>query len=93
MKILWTDEARFQISAIRDYIAKDSVKNANLFVKRLLSAPNRLIRHPDSGRIIPELKNPGKREIILGHYRIMYFVENDTIFITQVRHDARLFDR
>jgi plasmid stabilization system protein ParE len=93
MKISWTDEARSQISVIRDYVAKDSVKNANMLVKRLLAAPNRLIRHPDSGRIIPELQDPKKREIILGHYRIMYRVEDNTAFITQVRHDARLFDQ
>jgi plasmid stabilization system protein ParE len=92
MKIIWTDEAHSHIAAIRDYIAADSIKNANTLVGKILSAPNRLIRYPDSGRIIPELDDPQKREVIFGNYRIMYIVENNTVFITQVRHTARLFN-
>jgi plasmid stabilization system protein ParE len=91
MNIKWTTTAKANIRHIQEYIAKDSVQAANDFVKKLLAAPMHLIDFPNSGRMIPELQDPYKREILLGNYRIMYYINRNTIFITQVRHSARLF--
>jgi addiction module RelE/StbE family toxin len=91
MTIKWTNEAKKHLQHIRDYIARDSVANANTFVKKLIAAPDQLIQFPQSGRMIPELQDPEKREVLLGNYRIMYHVVGGVVYITQVRHAARQF--
>lgn len=50
---------------------------------------DRLQEFPNSGRIIPEISNPGCREIIYGSYRIMYRVYDDAVWITSIVHGSR----
>jgi toxin ParE1/3/4 len=88
-KIIWSPSALDDVDAIAEYIARDSVHHAALFVDRLLEATDRLKQIPLSGRIIPEIGNQSCREIIYGSYRIMYRIEKHGIWITGVIHGAR----
>jgi toxin ParE1/3/4 len=55
-KVIWAPSALDDIESIAEYIAKDSVEMASLFVSRLFYATDRLQEFPFSGRIIPEIK-------------------------------------
>jgi addiction module RelE/StbE family toxin len=88
-KIIWSPSALKDIEAIAEYIARDSVDQASLFVARVLEAIERLIEHPESGRVIPELNDDSCREVIYGAYRIMYRIHKKEIWITGVVHGAR----
>lgn len=52
----------------------------------------RLAVFPNSGRIVPELNDPGIREILFGNYRIVHRVTGDLVEILTVYHGARLLD-
>lgn len=41
------------------------------------------------GRVIPELGDEARREILVGAYRVMYRIEEDQIFIVAIVHGAR----
>ena len=88
-KVIWAPSALGDIESIAEYIAKDSVEMASLFVSRLFDATDRLNEFPFSGRIILEINNPDCREIVYGAYRIMYRVEKTEVWITGVIHGAR----
>jgi len=88
-KVIWSPTALKDIDSIAEFIARDSVDRAALFVLRLMDAADRLQDFSLSGRIIPEMNNPSCREIIYGAYRIMYRIENDDVWITGIVHGAR----
>jgi toxin ParE1/3/4 len=88
-KVIWAPSALDDVESIAEYIARDSVEMASLFVSRLFDATDRLHEFPFSGRIIPEINNPDYREVIYGTYRIMYRIEKNEVWVTGVIHGAR----
>ena len=87
-KVIWSPTAIEDVDSIAEYIARDSIDQASLFVIRLIGATDCLQDLPNSGRIIPEIGNPGFREIIYGSYRIMYRLSDDAVWITGIVHGA-----
>ena len=92
-QVIWAPSALDDVESIAEYIARDSVEMASLFVSRLFDATDRLQGFSFSGRIIPEINNPDCREVIYGTYRIMYRIEGNEIWITGVIHGARDWKR
>ena len=88
-KIIWAPSALKDIDLIAEYISRDSIDRASLFIDRLFEVTDNLQSSPQLGRIIPEIGDENCREIIYGSYRIMYRVEDDELWITGVIHGAR----
>jgi addiction module RelE/StbE family toxin len=88
-KIIWSPSALDDIDAIAEYIARDSIHHASLFIDRLFEAADKIIDQPKIGRIIPEISRENCREIVYGSYRIMYKIEKGAIWITGIIHGAR----
>ena len=88
-KIIWAPSALADIDSIAQYIERDSSDQAALFVSRIIELVDQLEYFPESGRIIPEIKNKNCRELIYGAYRIMYRIIKREIWITGVTHAAR----
>lgn len=88
-QVIWAPSALKDVDSIAEFIARDSVDQAALFVLRLFDATDRLQKFPRSGRIIPEIGSQFCREIIYGAYRIMYRLESDDVWITAVVHGSR----
>ena len=91
VKIIWSPDALQDIDLIAKYISKDSSNRASMFVEKLISSTDRLIEFPLSGRIIPELNDENRREMIIDHYRIMYEYRNNEVWITAVFHSSKDF--
>ena len=91
VKIIWTDSAILDLDDIGDYIAKDSVKYAEITVERLFNSVDILEDYPKSGKMVPEFENEEIRELIRGSFRIVYQIIDDTrIDILTVHNCARL---
>ena len=88
-KVIWAPSALNDVDSIAEFISKDSIDQAALFVSRLFEVTDRLQDFPLSGRTIPEINNQFCREIIYGSYRIMYKIDGNDIWITAVIHGAR----
>jgi toxin ParE1/3/4 len=91
MKIVWSPEARRQVSEIWHYIALDNPGAAERMVTRLVTAVEKLAHFPHLGR-------PGReasRELLIGgtNFIVVYRVEGEEIRIVTVLHGARRADR
>ena len=89
--IRWTEQAVADLEAIRDYVARDSVKYAALLIERLIASLDRVALLPEIGRIVPEYQRPDIRELIQGSYRVVYRLRSDQVEVLTVFHGARLF--
>ena len=84
--VAWDD-----LSAVGDYIARDSVRHAQLTMDRIYAVDGRLERFPRSGRIVPEFGRDDVREVIVGNYRVVYRLVDDAVEIMTIVHAARRF--
>jgi toxin ParE1/3/4 len=86
----WTDPAIADLTAIRDYIARDSDQYARQFVGRIIEAVEKLPSFPEMGRKVPESRSRDKvREILFQNYRIIYRIASDRLQIITILHGAR----
>ena len=88
-KVIWAPTALDDIDLIAEYIARDSARRASLFVARLVKRVERLELFPQSGRVIAEIGDENRREIIFGSFRIMHRIEGDVVWVTGVVHSAK----
>jgi toxin ParE1/3/4 len=88
--VAWTERAQADLAAIRAFVEVDSPHYADVIVRRLLHAVDRLQDFPQSGRVVPEYVDPAIREIVLRPYRIIYRIVSDQeIHVLMVHHGAR----
>ncbi len=88
-EIIWSPESLTDLDAIAEFIARDSVARAALFIERLIEAFERLNGFPLSGRIIPEVGRKDCRELIYGSHRVLYRITENDVWIVAVVHSAR----
>ena len=91
-EVRWTLQAADDLEAIAEFIAQNSPHYAAVFVMDVLQAAERLTQFPQIGRIVPEISDPVIRELILGHYRLIYRLRADLAEILTVHHSAKLLD-
>jgi toxin ParE1/3/4 len=89
-EVAWRDEALRDIEAIKNYIARDSIANAEKVVAAFERAADRLADFPYSARMIPEFQDPTRRETFVFEYRLMYRVEDACVRILRIVHGRRL---
>lgn len=83
----WTDEARRDLAAIIDYIAKDNPAAADALLDRIIEKSDALPSNPlahRAGRL------SGTREMVLHpNYILIYALTDRDITILRVLHSAR----
>ena len=90
MKIRWTHEALLRLFEIQDFISQDSPERARKFVDQIIEHTESLSDNPLSGRAVPEISNPGIRELIFRKYRIVYRINGKNFDILTVFEGHRL---
>ncbi len=88
-KIVWTYEATEDLTALAEYISRDSIFYATAFVQEILEESQLLSRFPKMGRVVPELKNLNIRELLIRDYRLIYSIEKSRIVILGFVHGKR----
>jgi len=91
-QVRWTPQAADDLEAICGFIARDSEQLAAIFADRVLRATDRLANYPRLGRIVPELGLEDIREIIVGSYRVVYRLQQDSVQLLTLHHGARSLD-
>ncbi len=90
MLVNWTEPALDALDAIDAYISRDAPIYAQHFIEQLMKAVDRLAELPLSGRVVPEAGRNDIREVIVQHYRIIYWTLSDRrIDIIGVVHGSR----
>ena len=90
--VLWTEQARADLAAIRAFISQDSAYYASVVVSRIIAATDRLAPFPESGRAVPEFGDPLVREVVHKPYRIVYrLVGLHEVHMLAVHHSSQSF--
>jgi addiction module RelE/StbE family toxin len=87
--VRWSETSRADLRAIHAFIARDSRVYARRTVERIKQAVERLRRFPGSGTLVHERDCPDLREVLVGSYRVIYWVRQDVVVILTVVHAAR----
>ena len=82
MKLIWSSRSLRDLYHIGDHIAKDNPSAARRHVEKLITKMRRVKRFPNSGRAVPEVANDAIREIIEGHYRVVYIIDPNLNTVT-----------
>ena len=90
MKILFTPSARIQFLSALAYIRRDKPDAALRFRRRAETVLKRLVRFPESGRVILEFPELPQREVVVAPYRFFYRVKGKVVWIVAVWHGAQI---
>ncbi len=94
VEINWTEQSLDDINNIAEFIAKDSVKYANIQVELFFERTHILKAMPLSGKIVPETNKTKIRELNSGNYRIIYKIVNKhRIDILTIHNGYRLLKK
>ncbi|MBK9106931.1 MAG: type II toxin-antitoxin system RelE/ParE family toxin [Saprospiraceae bacterium] len=90
VQVKWLHSAKTDLKEIYLYISKDSKKYAKFQVLRIQRKISLLRKNILIGKILPELNRPDIRELIEGHYRIVYkVIHSNQVHILLIHHSAR----
>jgi toxin ParE1/3/4 len=88
-EVIWSPRAVKDINEIAEYIAKDSFQYAKAQTNLFLEQAKGLENYSHRGRVVPEIGKNNVRQILCGHYRIIYEVVEKNVNILTVHHQAR----
>ncbi|SIO92766.1 MULTISPECIES: type II toxin-antitoxin system RelE/ParE family toxin [Vibrio] len=72
MNVVWAPFALEKLGDAAEFISLDDPVAAENWVNDVFDKTELLGTMPEMGRVVPELPNTNYREIIFGHYRIIY---------------------
>lgn len=82
MKVVWSPLALQKLGDAAEFIALDNPVAAENWVNDVFDKTELLSTMPEMGRMVPELPNTCYREIIFGHYRIIYSLSTEIRVLT-----------
>ena len=90
-RIFWTPIAVQDLREICNFISRDNPVAAQRMGEELIKQAEAIALFPQSGRMVPEKKDPLIREIIFGSYRIIYQVDevDKVVALARIWHGAR----
>jgi plasmid stabilization system protein ParE len=86
MKITWSRQARSDLRAIRDFIARDSEHYSRLQINRLIERVEYISTAPSAGHPVHEFPDLKLRETHQESYRIIYGFDSDELHVVTIVH-------
>jgi plasmid stabilization system protein ParE len=91
MKVELTQSAFKDLeSTLQYYQDQGAPELGRRLVLEILKKSERLAKHPDSGRVVPEFGMPFLREVIVPPFRVVYRRDPQMIWIIRVWRSERL---
>jgi plasmid stabilization system protein ParE len=93
LKVSLSKTALVDLETIVEYYWQLNRKTATRYYKEILLSIKKLSSFPEIGRIVPEFEDnfmDKYRELIYGHYRIIYRIEPKRVFIIRIVDGHRL---
>lgn len=95
MRIIWNPQAQKDVSSIKAFYQKVDPDIARQITQGIVSSVDRLEQFPESGRIVPEIRDPDFREVIWRReWRIIYLLPagpGEPLEILNVLHTSQQF--
>ncbi|MFZ1290214.1 MAG: type II toxin-antitoxin system RelE/ParE family toxin [Melioribacteraceae bacterium] len=90
MKIFWSPLAIERLENIYEFIAKDNISAAQSLIEIIFNKVESLLENSERGRMVPEINREDIRELFESEYRIIYRIENKSVFILTIRNFKQL---
>lgn len=90
-----TLSAQNDIEIIWNYIAQDSPLNTIDFIDTIEEKLQGLASYPERNPAIPEsqiIQTKNYRHIVYKKYRVIYRIDQDTVYILRIFHGSKLLD-
>ena len=85
------DSALVDLDGIQRYYSHQGVPDVGKrLVAELVAHIERLVDHPDIGRVVPEFRTASLRELVHPPFRIVYWRETEWIEVIRVWRSERL---
>ena len=90
-EVEFTEQASAEAVEAYSWIAEEAPGNALIWFEGLVKAIETLHVFPERCAIAPESEELGQeiRQLLYGKYRLLFSIENLTVFVLHVRHGAR----
>jgi plasmid stabilization system protein ParE len=90
-KVILTPQSQDDLRDNVSFIAQHNPERARSFGHQLIDDALTLAELPERGRMVPEISEPGIREIVHRPYRIIYeiFPEQNAVYVLRFWHAAR----
>lgn len=88
-QVIWAPRARYDIRLACEFIARNSPEAARKFAHAVVEAGRSLSELAERGRVVPELNEPGVRELFISRYRLIYEIFEDRAAVLRVIHGSR----
>nr|WP_199246943.1 type II toxin-antitoxin system RelE/ParE family toxin [Vibrio mimicus] len=82
MKVVWSPLALQKLGDATEFIVFDNPSAAKKWVNEVFDKTELLGSMPEMGRMVPEMPHTTYREIIFGHYRIIYSLGHEIRVLT-----------
>ncbi|UXI02372.1 type II toxin-antitoxin system RelE/ParE family toxin [Photobacterium sp. TY1-4] len=82
MKVVWSPLALQKLGDAAEFISLDNPAAAGNWVNEVFDQTELLGTMPEMGRMVPEMPDTHYREIIFGHYRIIYSLSHEIRVLT-----------
>jgi plasmid stabilization system protein ParE len=94
-KVIIAPSAQADLADIVRYVARQNSDAAARLGCELIVRAESIVNFPEIGRVVPEFRDPGLREVICRSYRIIYRLNRTDQSLEVVRfwHGARGFPR
>jgi len=86
IQVIWTDESLSDLEVIFDFVTEQSPKSAKQIIQDILSRTRQLRTFPQSGTLheIEKTTDREYRYLINGHYKIIYSIDNEVLYLETV---------
>ena len=92
LRVQWSEGALEDLEQSLAFIAADNPDAAKTLGRKARESTRKLKEFPDLGRMVPELQNPGIRELIVGPFRLIYRRSPEEARIVYITRAERLLD-
>lgn len=89
MIIYWTDDAIDHVTAIGEYLRLTSISHSEAIVNRFFDRARQLEDNPYLGPVYPKANLQKVRQLLVGNYRIIYYIGRSQIDILAVMHQRQ----
>ena len=89
----WAESAISAVAEILQDVQAESPAGASRILTRVTDTAESLRSLAERGRVVPEVGDPGLRELFVFKYRLLYRVFTDRVVVVGFLHGARDFAR
>lgn len=89
MTIVWTEHALDSVARSLDEFIDNYPQTAERWLNGVFHSVERLCEFPKSGAIVAELESGEFREVLYGHFRIIYEISGGEIKILVFQHERQ----